>query len=67
MSNTFESLLNGEYATHAIQFETYWVITGQYYWKSKHNAWIRWLGDKWDTGLINIAEYRDLILVDFQE
>lgn len=62
----FEELVKGDYCNHSIKFEIYWNLNGQYNWNNKHNAWINWLHTKWNTGLLNITEYRYLINVEFE-
>lgn len=48
-----------------IQFDSYWNLTGKYHWNSKQNGFIDWLHNKWNSGLINITEYRwGIILMD---
>lgn len=31
------------------------------------NNWIYWLYDSWNTGLISITDYRDLIKIDLKD
>ena len=47
-----------------VQFEMYWDTNGKHIWNSKINAWIDWIHDNWNSGLINLEEYRYLINVD---
>lgn len=63
----FESLLETGYFNTAVSFETYWQTGGRYHWKSKTNAWVDWIHDQWNTGLINLDDYRYLIYVEFDE
>lgn len=55
-----------EYGIIVTQFETYWNKVGKYLWKNKTNGWIDWIHDKWNSGLINLEEYRFLINVDVE-
>jgi hypothetical protein len=63
----YEQLLLGQYFNTAVAFETYWNLNGKFYWKSKHNGWVDWIHDKWNSGLIDIDDYRYLIGVEFEE
>ena len=54
------------YGIIVAEFETYWENSGTLYWNSKTNGWIAWLYDKWNSGLINLEEYRYLINVDME-
>ena len=62
--NLVDLVIDTPYHTIGLQFETYWNTSGKYIWNNKTNGWIDWIHDKWNSGLINLEEYRYLINVD---
>ena len=60
-------LLDSKFFTIGISFETYWQTNGKYHWHNKTNAWVDWIHDKWNSGLISIEEYRELLSVNVDE
>ena len=61
--NLVDTVIDTPHYMTALQFETYWNRTGKYLWKNKTNGWIDWIHDKWNSGLINLEEYRFLIKI----
>ena len=64
--NLVDLVIDTPYHMIGLQFETYWNKVGKYLWKNKTNGWIDWIHDKWNSGLINLEEYRYLINVDVE-
>ena len=53
-----------EYGIIVAEFETYWDTDGKHIWNNKTNGWVNWIHENWESGLINLEEYRYLINVD---
>ena len=64
--NLVDLVIDTPYHMIGLQFETYWNTSGKYLWKNKTNGWIDWIHDKWNSGLINLEEYRYLINVNVE-
>ena len=64
--NLVDTVIDTPHYMTALQFETYWNTSGKYHWNSKTNGWIDWIHDKWNSGLINLEEYRFLINVNVE-
>ena len=58
--------MNEDIMVNKLKFESYWNLHGVHYWNNKTDGWVNWVHERWNLGVINLEEYRELIMVDME-